>query len=184
MPRLFPSIAVVLLIGAAVPVLAQHQGARHPANQHHSATAQPYAGLGQREVTALSDVQLADLRAGRGMGLALPAELNGYPGPMHTLDLADALGLDAHQREALQRQVQAMRDAAIAVGERVIAAETALDRAFADRRITPVTLADLTAEAGAAQAALRATHLKYHLDTAALLSQDQRDRYAALRGYR
>src|SRR5262249_38796943 len=26
-----------------------------------------------------------DLRAGRGMGLALVAELNGYPGPMHVL---------------------------------------------------------------------------------------------------
>ena len=45
-------------------------------------------------------------------------------------------------------------------------------------------LADLTAESGAAQAALRATHLKYHLDTAAVMTPDQRDRYAALRGYR
>ena len=43
---------------------------------------QPYAGLEGRSVKALSEQQIADLRAGRGMGLALAAELNGYPGPM------------------------------------------------------------------------------------------------------
>ena len=36
---------------------------------------------------------MADLRAGRGMGLALAAELNGYPGPAHVLELADKLDL-------------------------------------------------------------------------------------------
>ncbi len=44
-------------------------------------THQPYAGLQARPVKALSDQQIADLKAGRGMGLALAAELNGYPGP-------------------------------------------------------------------------------------------------------
>ena len=42
---------------------------------------QPYAGLEGRAIKALSEQQIADLRAGRGMGLALAAELNGYPGP-------------------------------------------------------------------------------------------------------
>jgi hypothetical protein len=32
-----------------------------------------------RSIKALSDQQVSDLRAGRGMGLALAAELNGYP---------------------------------------------------------------------------------------------------------
>src|SRR5919107_1454461 len=41
-----------------------------------------------RPVKSLSEQQVADLRAGRGMGLALPAELNGYPGPMHVLEHA------------------------------------------------------------------------------------------------
>ena len=45
----------------------------------------PYAGMQARPVKALSDQQIADLKAGRGMGLALPAELNGYPGPSHVL---------------------------------------------------------------------------------------------------
>ena len=49
----------------------------------------PYAGLEVRSIKALPEQQIADLRAGRGMGLALAAELNGYPGPMHVLELAE-----------------------------------------------------------------------------------------------
>ena len=43
----------------------------------------PYAGMQTRRIKALSEQQVADLKAGRGMGLALAAELNGYPGPAH-----------------------------------------------------------------------------------------------------
>src|SRR5689334_5411022 len=59
---------------------------------------QPYAGLEQRAVKSLSNEQIDDLKAGRGMGLALAAELNGYPGPLHVLQLADRLELSADQR--------------------------------------------------------------------------------------
>ena len=41
----------------------------------------PYAGLQARAVKALSDQQIADLKAGRGMGLALPADSTVIPGP-------------------------------------------------------------------------------------------------------
>src|SRR5215475_1130417 len=54
---------------------------------------QPYAGFEQRPIKALSEQEVDDLRAGRGMGLALAAELNGYPGPSHVLELADRLDL-------------------------------------------------------------------------------------------
>ena len=37
----------------------------------------PYAGMQTRPIKALSDQQFSDLNAGRGMGLALAAELNG-----------------------------------------------------------------------------------------------------------
>ena len=46
----------------------------------------PYTGMQARSIKALSDQQIADLGAGRGMGLALAAELNGYPGPSHVLE--------------------------------------------------------------------------------------------------
>src|SRR2546425_6382198 len=70
---------------------------------------QPYAGLETRTVKALSEQQIADLRAGRGMGLALAAELNGYPGPLHVLELGDQIGLSDTQRERMRELFAAMQ---------------------------------------------------------------------------
>jgi hypothetical protein len=53
----------------------------------------PYAGMQTRSIKALSTQQIDDLRTGRGMGLALAAELNGYPGPAHVLELSERLAL-------------------------------------------------------------------------------------------
>src|SRR6266508_4268688 len=78
---------------------------------------QPYAGLEARSIKALSEQQVADLRAGRGMGLALAAELNGYPGPMHVLELADSLDLSGQQRVKMQELLAVMKAEAIPIGE-------------------------------------------------------------------
>jgi hypothetical protein len=77
-----------------------------------------------------------------------------------------------------------MRAETIPLGERVIAAEASLDRLFAARTVTPEALEAATAAAGAALAALRAAHLRYHLIAAEVLSAEQAERYAVLRGYR
>src|SRR5262245_16444192 len=94
---------------------------------------QPYAGLQARSLKALSDEQVADLKAGRGMGLALAAELNGYPGPKHVLELAQELKLTAAQRLRTQQLHDAMTAEAVPLGQQLIAAETDLDRQFAER---------------------------------------------------
>jgi len=62
--------------------------------------ASPYEGMQARPIKALSAEQIADLRAGRGMSLALAAELNGYPGPRHILELGEQLGLTDHSAPA------------------------------------------------------------------------------------
>jgi hypothetical protein len=149
-----------------------------------SALAQsPYAGMQTRPIKALSEQQTADLKAGRGMGLALPAELNGYPGPSHLLELADKLELSADQKERIKQLFDSMKAEAIPVGVKLIDQETALDQQFADRSITPERLRAATAAIGATQADLRNTHLKYHLETAQILSLHQMQQYAMLRGY-
>jgi hypothetical protein len=149
-----------------------------------SAVAQtPYAGLQTRSIKALSDEQIADLRAGRGMGLALAAELNGYPGPSHLLELADKLGLSEAQRNSARNMFEAMKSETIPIGERLIAQEAALDQLFADHTITAEKLSAATAEIGTTQAELRAAHLKYHLSTVAMLAPSQIQQYTALRGY-
>jgi Spy/CpxP family protein refolding chaperone len=143
----------------------------------------PYAGMQNRPVKALSEQQVADLKAGRGMGLALPAELNGYPGPSHLLELADKLDLSASQRSQIKQLFDSMKAEAVPVGEKLIAQETMLDQQFASRSITPERLKSATVEIGATQAELRNTHLKYHLETAQILSARQMQQYATLRGY-
>jgi len=143
----------------------------------------PYAGLQVRGIKALSDQQVADLKAGRGMGLALPAELNGYPGPSHVLELADKLELTDAQRTRTRELFDAMKAEALPLGEKLLAEEGALDRQFADRAVTPESLKAATAAIGATQSELRYTHLKYHLSTLQVLSPEQAQRYAALRGY-
>jgi Spy/CpxP family protein refolding chaperone len=167
------SIAALTAGIAVSPAAAQHQHGQLP-----------YSGMQQRVVKALSEQQLDDLGAGRGMGLALAAELNGYPGPMHVLELGNQLGLTAEQQQRVTRLMEEMRAEAIPEGESLILREQELDQAFATRQITPTALAALTARIADSLGRLRAIHLKYHLTTAELLTQHQRHRYSELRGYR
>jgi hypothetical protein len=161
-------LSAVIMMSVLSPAMAQHQ---------------PYAGMETRQIKALSAEQLADLRAGRGMGLALAAELNGYPGPSHVLELSKELGLSQAQHERVQNLLAAMKAETIPIGERLIALEGDLDLKFASRTITPVSLTASADEIGAVQGALRAAHLKYHLLTLEVLTPQQATTYAKLRGY-
>jgi hypothetical protein len=144
----------------------------------------PYAGMQTRPIKALSEQQQADLAAGRGIGLALAAELNGYPGPAHVLELADRLELSPDQRVRVQALFDSMKAEAVPLGAKLIERETELDKQFASRTVTPESLKAATSAAAATQGELRETHLKYHLSTVAVLSSGQMQRYAELRGYR
>ena len=117
------------------------------------------------------------------MGLALAAELNGYPGPAHVLTLADALGLADAQRAQMQELLNRMKAEATTLGQRLIVLETELDRQFANKMATEASVANITAAIGPVQAALRNTHLRFHLLTIEVLTPSQRQRYAELRGY-
>ncbi len=143
----------------------------------------PYAGMQTRSIKALSDQQVADLGAGRGMGLALAAELNGYPGPSHVLELADKLELSEDQRARIKGMFDSMKAEALPLGSKLIEQEADLDNQFASRTITPESLKAVTAAVDVTQGQLRETHLKYHLSTVAVLIPHQMRRYAELRGY-
>ena len=58
----------------------------------------PYVGQESREIKALSPQEISDYLSGKGMGLAKAAELNGYPGPAHVLELAAQLDLTPVQK--------------------------------------------------------------------------------------
>jgi hypothetical protein len=143
----------------------------------------PYTGMQTRPIKALSEAQVSDLKAGRGMGLALAAELNGYPGPAHVLELADKLALTSDQRAKFDAMFLAMKSEAVPLGEQLIALESTLDRTFADRSVTSGSLIATTAQIADILGKLRKAHLKYHLTAAQILTSDQRRTYAILRGY-
>ncbi|MBR0827693.1 hypothetical protein JQ596_19375 [Bradyrhizobium manausense] len=143
----------------------------------------PYAGMQTRQVKALSDQQIADLRAGRGMGLALAAELNGYPGPSHVLELADQLALRPDQHAKVQDMFAAMKSETTPIGRKLVDEESELDEQFAGKTINPDSLRSATTAIAKTQGELREAHLKYHLLTYAVLDETQLAKYAELRGY-
>ncbi len=143
----------------------------------------PYAGLDVRDIAALSEADIAALEAGEGWGLALPAELNGWPGPRHVLDMGDEIGLSTEQAAAIQAIFDGMNASARGTGAELVAAEAALDAAFETGEIDKVRLAELLASAEAARTRLRHIHLAAHLETAPLLSRHQKMLYDSARGY-
>lgn len=153
------------------------------ANAASAAEPPSSAGWEGRAIKALSAAQIEDLRHGRGMGMALPAELNGYPGPLHVLELAEQLELTAAQRGEAQRLFDAMQAEAVALGEQMIAGEAALDRLFATGTASDAAVMAAAVELGQLQGMLRGHHLRYHVAMREVLSPHQRLRYQQLRDY-
>ena len=168
-----------------MPALIKTAGYIALALAAHLATAEPapYAGQQKCAIKSLSDQDVTDLLQGQGMGLAKAAELNGYPGPAHVLEHADALALTDQQRTATTALLHVHKEAARKLGAALIASEEALDEAFKTGTIHPARLSALTGEIGQRQARLREEHLRTHLAQTALLHSDQIQRYSALRGY-
>jgi len=165
----------------ALAVLASAISSSAMAQQHgHS----PYAGHEAREIKSLSEADIKELRRGGGCGLALAAELNGIPGPAHVLELKDHIGLTPGQVAAIEALFARMQIEAREAGERLIAAERAIEAAFRSGNLTSDRLRPLIADAATARGELRYVHLSYHLSTPALLTADQIAAYGRLRGYR
>ena len=143
----------------------------------------PYTGYTDRPIKALSAQQIEGLREGRGMGFALAAELNGYPGPLHALEVAEAMHLSEEQRQKTQALYEAMLERSQSLGRRIVELETELDAQFANRTITEDGLRDLTAQIAEATGELRFNHLRYHLEMTALLRPHQIELYNQARGY-
>ena len=71
-----------------------------------------YGAMTSRHIKALSHEDIQGLREGRGMGFALAAELNSYPGPKHVLEMADVLKLTVDQRTKVQQSHDEMKSSA------------------------------------------------------------------------
>ena len=178
--RRTPVRLFILICGVALwtSTAGQLQAQAH-SHDHMS----PYSGFMDREIKALSPEEMAGLLDGEGLGMALPAELNGFPGPMHVLEMRDMLGLTDEQKSEIQSVFDDMQSRARALGRDIVELERELDIGFAEGTITETRMIELLEAIGEKRAHLRAAHLRAHLEVTPLLTESQRQHYSRARGY-
>lgn len=177
-------LAGALLAICSVGRAQDHRGhdMQNMAGMGGLAPAQPAAAASAASMAGYSaEEREAGLREGRGMGLAMPAEGNGYPGPRHVLELADRIGLSADQRARTQALFDTMRGDAQRLGTELLAQQAELDALFSEHRATPASLEAAARRIGVTEAALKVTHLRTHLAMMDILTPDQVSRYVAAR---
>ena len=176
MRKLFSLALVITAVGLGGAVAQQHDAQQHAG---HS----PYADQEMSEIPSLTQTQLEQLRNGDGMGLALPAELNHFPGPTHVLEFAGDLELTTEQAARTEEVFVQMQAAARALGAEIIEAEKQLNMRFEHSHIDAEVLGEATAKIADLYGQLRFTHLNAHLQMTELLSKEQVATYDRLRGY-
>ena len=147
------------------------------------ATPSAYGDLLDTEIRGMDAEAIEGYRSGLGLGMALPAELNGYPGPRHVLELAEELELTADQQEQIQALFDTMATDAVPLGEQILFGEAELEQAFRDGVIDDATLQSKLDDLGDLYAQLRFVHLRTHVATEAILTSHQVMMYDQLRGY-
>jgi len=143
----------------------------------------PYAGQETRPIKAMSEQEVNDYLAGKGMGLAKAAELNGYPGPAHVIENARALNLTPEQEAATRALFGQMQQKAVGFGKQLVEEERRLDQLFASGTIRADSLSVALKSIGSLQAKIRQTHLETHLAQVSILNAEQVALYNQLRGY-
>ena len=146
-------------------------------------TLSPYIGQESRDIKALSPEAIQDLLDGKGMGFAKAAELNGYPGPAHVLELEDDLALTTEQHDKTKTLFDSMLSKAKSLGQQLLDQEHSLEQLYATKQITTGNLKRVTETISRLKGELRYTHLAAHLTQWEILSPEQRDLYFTLRGY-
>lgn len=143
----------------------------------------PCVGEQTRTIKALSDQEIADYLSGKGMGFAKAAELNGYPGPSHVLELAAELGLTPKQKQRTEALFRRMQTRASAAGRKLVDEERRLDELFASKSISAALLRTELMSIAALQSEIREVHLEAHLEQVEILSDAKEKKYWHLRGY-
>jgi hypothetical protein len=146
----------------------------------------PYSGEELRDVKSLSDSDIQSLLNGTGEafgGIAKLAELNGYPGPRHVLDITSDLKLTDNQKVEIEMIYESMSRKAKAIGAKIIAIERDMDKAFANKTITEQGLKLLINNSADLYGQIRFVHLSAHIDTVRVLTAEQVQMYNKIRGY-
>lgn len=116
-----------------------------------------------------------------GAGMARYADVNGYPGPKHVLELQEELQLNDEQVKQMEAIFEEMAEKARSKGEAIIIAEKRLNDLFLAKTASEESVGSMTVEIGRLRGELRAIHLTAHLQAADVMSPEQREQYMKLR---
>lgn len=178
-------LATLLLLGAGCATTEQEVAVKtDDAVPNYTS---PYVGEETRDIKSLSETDIESLTEGSGVafgGMAKLAELNGYPGPRHLLDMVDTeMNFTDEQLEQIEEIYKEMRDDAIQLGEQIIDIERELNDSFVDGTVTQKNLEDRVNESAEIYGQLRYVHLSAHLKMMGILTGEQIQLYNDLRGY-
>ncbi len=178
---------IVLITGLLSFGLGVVIGTFIPKNEESAVKATPtpsaYVSLLDSEIRGLDQDTIEGYLTGKGLGQALPAELNGYPGPRHTIDMAEELELTEEQLAQVQALFDDMQSAVIPLGEKYLESVAELELTFREGTITDEYLQSQLEKITGIEAQMRYVHLSTHLATIDILSHDQIMQYNLMRGY-
>lgn len=121
------------------------------------------------------------LESGQGIGMAMVADRNGYPGPRHILDTKEKLQLSPDQERKVQALFESMHARAVVLGNEVLAKEAELERLLSGGDPDEAGVRRLLAESAALRAELRWVHFSAHLEARGILTPEQLHLYHAAR---
>lgn len=170
------TIALSFALTAWLAGVAFAQGS--PYHGPHGATGgTPHHALAQTCDGAFEE----NVRDGRGFGMAFVADQQGYPGPLHVLELKDRLGLSRDQEAKAQALLAAMFAESRPKSARLLHAEARLRHLFATGRPDEAAVRTAVGEVETARADVRLVHLLFHLKMRDALTDAQRRIYQEAR---
>jgi Spy/CpxP family protein refolding chaperone len=167
-------LAVTMLSTLATTAGAQHPG--HGAHQGHTG-----GGDGHRAAQTCATEFDQVVAEGRGFGMAFAADQNGYPGPLHIIELRERLALTPDQVAKAEALMRAMFDESRPKSARLLSAEARLRRLFADGAANEAAVRTVVAEVERARSDVRLVHLLTHLRARDVLTESQRRLYHDMR---
>ena len=161
--RMVPVVLGCAALAAGAPAVRPQQS--NSAMQHHH---------------SCIEEEQASIARGEGFGMAMPADMAGYPGPRHVLDMQKELGLTAGQKAGVEKILEAMHEKAMARGKELFDAQARLEQMFRDGR-PEADLREQSFRVDSIHAELRWIHLSAHLAAQKLLTPEQIAKYTRLR---
>jgi Spy/CpxP family protein refolding chaperone len=185
---LFILIGIFVLIILGIDFSTQSLYAQNTLHSGHvtNNTISKYTGQQNRIIKSLSPEDIESLQTGTGDafgGMAKLAELNGYPGPRHVLDLANELKMSNEQKENITTIYDNMKIKSVELGQEILNVEKIANEEFINKTITDSQMKQLIFKSSEIYGQLRYAHLSTHLKMLAILTPEQVNLYNNLRGY-